>query len=816
MTTERLDLLIIARNEAARVFQEITNAVRAMGEAASSSGRDSGASFEQLVKVGSDVIQVYREVRQVLASVGDTVREGAISQQLGDVLQSYAGSVRGNAEDIVRAAKRASAGTISEIDLMLQANRAFQFEVAKTPESFSKLIELSTALGRAQGISDTQALENLTGGIARESKLILDNLGLVINMSQAMDDYATSIGKTSEMLTSAERKQAILAEAYRQGKTALEANAKASDSAATSIERMDANVKDLKVSLGEIAATGFGQTINDFANWVGTLVDRLQNGGGRSADSIVGELERLRKLREEMQNAPPIKDIFGGEIPIPTDRIEALTSRIAALESQLVKVRSEQEAYNDVNNQTQDGMLGTSTAALQFGAGALQAAMSTRELGAAALDGAEGLSQMEAMAWSTASSLDAVAQAANRASFVSNRLQGIRNQAISQAESLAMRAIQAGADPQATIAQFGDLADQIQNTALSMENSNEATLQNKVLLSELRPEYTDAWEGAVELEKANDRAARSAGKIPDEVRKAQQAYDQLQGKVSGVLGQSLNVDVGVNPDDILPRQDAINENARRVADIAKNGFKSPWLDFFQKEFPALYQEFFAGASGDEGVKLQAARLLKNFQEGLEPELIDKEQAKERVRRMLLGEANMAQLAKEITDELAAEFGDSLSVDKIRATTAAALGTNVSELTDQAGGVKLPDSIKLMFGEMGNALNLQGLAEKIDFSPVIGQITTKTGEVGTSLKTGFISALDGIGEQISSTIAKQLQAEGVLKQMETSGLDNGKVWVGGFVQAVGTIPTQVLEVLASMLSPYVEAINARNATLTGAN
>jgi hypothetical protein len=210
------------------------------------------------------------ELKELGQQLSETARRGAVFQQLGDVLDDYTRSVGTNASAMIDAAKKAAQGTISEYELILNANRAIQFEVAKTPEAFAKLIELSTALGRAQGIADTQALEFLTTGLARESRLILDNLGLIIDLEAATKRYAETIGKSADQLTTAERKQALLEEAFRQGATAIEANRDAADSAATQFERLDANSQNLRDQLGELIAQGS-------AAYIASLADALEH-----------------------------------------------------------------------------------------------------------------------------------------------------------------------------------------------------------------------------------------------------------------------------------------------------------------------------------------------------------------------------------------------------------------------------------------------------------------------------------------------------------------------------------------------------------
>lgn len=176
--------------------------------------------------------------------------------------------------------------------------------------------------------------------------------------------------------------------------------------------------------------------------------------------------------------------------------------------------------------------------------------------------------------------------------------------------------------------------------------------------SVLLPSYTDQLRQANTLTAAHGAAVDAVG----------QSYDDLKGKVEGVLGGSLDTGVGFTAEDLLPREDAVNENARRLADIAKNGLNGQsWLDEFKAEVPLVFAEI---ANSDDP-KQAAAQLLKQFEAGLRPELIDKGKVKELVKQMILGEQAMAGLADEISSELAAELG--ISLDKARQAVGAAVG-----------------------------------------------------------------------------------------------------------------------------------------------
>ena len=107
--------------------------------------------------------------------------------------------------------RKATNGTVSDIDLMKQANNAMLLGIVESDDQFSELIDNAQRLAKAVGQDAAFGIESLTTGIGRQSKLMLDNLGIVINTQGAYDTYAESIGKNSSELTENERKQAFIA-----------------------------------------------------------------------------------------------------------------------------------------------------------------------------------------------------------------------------------------------------------------------------------------------------------------------------------------------------------------------------------------------------------------------------------------------------------------------------------------------------------------------------------------------------------------------------------------------------------------------------
>jgi hypothetical protein len=738
--TDKIDILINAQNRTGGAFAEVRRELSGLDQTAAQLKKGfsglgavigAGAIVAGLVQIGN--------------ALDDVARRGAIFDQLGSVLNDFAASVGSTSSAFVEAGERASQGTISQFDLILNSNRAIQFEVAKTSEDFAKLIELSTALGRAQGISDTDALDFITRGIARQSSLILDNLGLFIDLDKVQREYAQSLGKTTGELTTAEKNQAILNEAFRQGAVAIEANRDAVDSAATQFERLDAKTKNLTDKLGALIAqnaAGFIKSLADAAEQAGNVID----GKGDLPNWFMELGADVQAMGAAMDGATPTTAALSAALQITGLAMQGLDE----------STRTGRSAFDDATDSFMEleGMAYNSGVALQM----------------------------------TSQDMDEVGRSAVLAAIDAGALTGELNK-LAQMDAAAIVGAARGVVGIVGAQKAQEIAEQqlryLQEQTLEMERQGVTGLELIFQNEEIKNQSLAIFENIEEADRAARRAA--AGGVRDMQRAANDAkreFEELTGKVEGVLSGALSLDVGVDTEAILGREDAINEDARRLADVAVKGFESPWADYLKNKFPDLFADSFVPGND---IKRSAADALRAFEDGLVPELLDKDKAKARVRRMLLGEQSMAQLAQEIAAELSAEFGGSISLGKIQATASAALGV-------EGDGVQLAQT----FG---------GVA-----TDAAGQAAT----FGASFRNGIVSALDGIGEVVAIALDKQFKAENNLKIVSESGRVNGEAWSGGFLTAMDTLTSQVLEKLATLVGPYVEQIQARNATLNGAN
>lgn len=123
--------------------------------------------------------------------------------------------------------------------------------VAKNTNDFTTLMEIARVKAKNMGITTTQAYNDIVTGLGRGSAMILDNLGITINATQANEEYAKSIGKTAKELTDAEKKQALINKVVADGKKELEAMGEIALTDPEKRQKAKAQIENMQDRLGK-------------------------------------------------------------------------------------------------------------------------------------------------------------------------------------------------------------------------------------------------------------------------------------------------------------------------------------------------------------------------------------------------------------------------------------------------------------------------------------------------------------------------------------------------------------------------------------
>ncbi len=154
-----------------------------------------------------------------------------------------------NADAILKAMEEAAGGTIDSTQLILNANRAMVMGI--DPEYLPRMMEIARAAARNMGMSVEYMFESVVLGTARQSKLILDNLGIIIKADEAYEKYAKTLGKTASQLTEAEKRQAFLNAVMEAGEDIVKHTDLSQESLNEEIQRATVAWTEFKKALAE-------------------------------------------------------------------------------------------------------------------------------------------------------------------------------------------------------------------------------------------------------------------------------------------------------------------------------------------------------------------------------------------------------------------------------------------------------------------------------------------------------------------------------------------------------------------------------------
>lgn len=708
-----ITLKIAATDNASQVLDKVQRKLAAMNN--QTAGGKSGAFADFDVKSLDNIAGKFSDLLSggglatlgigagvtALGVMGMAMAEtGAKAQALEASFDSMASAAGQSSSEMLAAMQQASGGTIANTELMLRANQAMAFGVADTSNEMVSLMQVAISRGAKVGLSASEAFGRIVEGVGKLSAEMLDELGIV-GLGASYESYAQSVGKSADALTEMEKKQALVNAVIASTPNAAAEAAAAAENNASAWSRWDANIQNLGNSVGQLLS-GPGADLIDWLNApVSGLNDMLNPSDMEQTKAAMAETARqIETIRREIDATQGsfrnLGQVAGEEMPVDitmpaplqyepdildTAAIDAAKAKLAELEAALLRLREVQaqqvfgyETAPDPQPWAELRAMGDEWAAsAQANAAAVEASFASLSTSISGqidsltkglvgdMGAADALALNESLKAEMAEIIG-LYQAAGRSAeltgyvmieWLQREAEEARN-AATNLNTYARSAANAATASARSIGPMRAMAGALREVAMAAAAGGGPSRMDKwerlnYDLTGITPKAYAMRDGMDALAGAFDSAAYSAGSFGGAA--AASVDDGIAGKVQSLLSGSLDVGVGVDTSSFLPREDALNEDARRLADVMVNGFSSPWASYFESNFPALFAEMTAG--GD--IQAGAAALLQQFEQGLRPELINQEAVKERVKAMLVGDANMAALASEITADLQAEL-----------------------------------------------------------------------------------------------------------------------------------------------------------------
>ena len=212
--------------------------------------------------------------RQIMRFVGEAAKVEAMSTAF-DNLSGGAG----NAKIALKQLSDAAGGTMSKFNLLQTANNALILGVVKNSEEMNEMFKVAIKLGRAVGRTAKDSVDSLVMGIGRQSRLLLDNIGIIMDAEKAYSDYALQLGVSADSLTDTERRQAFLSATMEAARVKASLLGDDIEIMQSRIEKATAALSDAGVALGEAAiiTLDLDTNLDIFSSTLNTLMKPLKD-----------------------------------------------------------------------------------------------------------------------------------------------------------------------------------------------------------------------------------------------------------------------------------------------------------------------------------------------------------------------------------------------------------------------------------------------------------------------------------------------------------------------------------------------------------
>lgn len=274
MGSLRTSVLITAQNLLSPHLERINKDLHRLDARLEKSNKSFKNLAPQIRNVGLGMTAVGTAAAYTIKKFSDVSNE---AEGVGRAFNNFFGD---QAPASLERLQKATQNTVSELDIMKQANQAMLLGIDK--EALPTMFEGALAAAQATGRPVADAITDITTGIGRQSKLILDNLGIVVNTEQAYETYARSIGKSTSALSDNEKKIAFTNAVMK----ALNENAKRigpiTESNSIKMQQASAKMADAVKKLGD----AFAPTIANIADKLGALVEKFNNLDPKTRDAI--------------------------------------------------------------------------------------------------------------------------------------------------------------------------------------------------------------------------------------------------------------------------------------------------------------------------------------------------------------------------------------------------------------------------------------------------------------------------------------------------------------------------------------------------
>ena len=210
--------------------------------------------------------------------------------------------------------QKATNGTVGSIELMTQANNAMLLGITDSEDQMAEMFDIAQRLASALGKDTAFGVESLVTGLGRQSKLMLDNLGIMVDTEKANEDYASSLGTTVDKLTDQQKKQAFVNATIDSARELVNNLGEEQLTTNDATAQLDASLENLGIAIGQKLSPIVKTLAQDFTLATTSLTEFIGPEAISREEQLQMLLERRSQLvkdtTEKTQEAVYVNDLF--------------------------------------------------------------------------------------------------------------------------------------------------------------------------------------------------------------------------------------------------------------------------------------------------------------------------------------------------------------------------------------------------------------------------------------------------------------------------------------------------------------------------
>tara|TARA_R100000734_G_C3319190_1_gene114591 strand:+ start:3888 stop:5975 length:2088 start_codon:yes stop_codon:yes gene_type:complete len=207
--------------------------------------------------------------------IGRLVGEASRVQAMETAFNTLSGATE-NSSIALSKLTDATDGTMASFDLFQQANNAMILGVTKNSDEMAEMFDIAQRLGRALGRDTASSVESLVTGIGRQSRLMLDNIGIIVKSEEAYERFAQANNTTVDALTDAQKKQAFLEATMESARAKVKTLGEETLTTKDRFDQLSASSADLSTEIGKTLAPLFGSLAKNTTNVFSNMTELLK------------------------------------------------------------------------------------------------------------------------------------------------------------------------------------------------------------------------------------------------------------------------------------------------------------------------------------------------------------------------------------------------------------------------------------------------------------------------------------------------------------------------------------------------------------